>query len=64
MCGRPFARQIPLDEIFVVPVRLDECELPRRIQIELQYTDLFPDWGRGVVRLVTMMRRELDRRRG
>lgn len=51
------ARRIPLDEIFVVPVRLDNCRVPRSIQRELQYIDLFPDWDRGVRRLVAMMRR-------
>ena len=28
------ARQIPLDEIFVVPLRLDDCRVPRTIQRE------------------------------
>jgi hypothetical protein len=51
------ARRIPLDEIFVVPVRLDACRVPRSIQRELQYVDLFPDWNRGIQRLVRMMRR-------
>ncbi len=51
------ARRIPLDEIFVVPVRLDACRVPRSIQRELEYVDLFPDWERGVRRLVAMMRR-------
>lgn len=57
------ARQVPLDEIYIVPVRLDECELPRTIQHELQYMDLFPDWDAGMERLLTMLRREVDRRR-
>jgi hypothetical protein len=56
------ARQIPLDEIFIVPVRLDDCEVPRTIRHQLQYIDLFPDRRRGVDRLVTTMRRDLDRR--
>lgn len=51
------ARRIPLDEIFVVPVRLDACRVPRSIQRELQYVDLFPDWERGAARLVGTMRR-------
>ena len=51
------ARRVPLDDIFVVPVRLDACRVPRSIQRELQYIDLFPDWERGVRRLVAMMRR-------
>src|SRR5262249_4079278 len=57
------ARQVPLDEIFIVPVRLDECSLPRTIRHELQYTDVFPDWNAGINRLVSMMRRELENRR-
>jgi len=57
------ARQVPLDEIYIVPVRLDECQVPRTIQHELQYIDLFPDWDGGMERLLTMLRREVERRR-
>lgn len=53
------ARRVPLDEIFVVPVRLNDCLVPRSIQNELQYLDLFPDWQRGVRRLIGMLRREV-----
>ena len=56
------ARQIPLDEIFIVPVRLTPCRVPRSIQRELQYVDLFPDWIDGLARLVTTLRREVARR--
>ena len=52
------ARRVPLDDIFIVPVRLDDCRVPRSIQAEFQYIDLFPDWSRGVWRLLRMMRRE------
>ena len=58
------ARRVPLDEIFVVPLRLDGCRVPRSIQREFQYIDLFPDWARGIRRLATMMRREVARRSG
>ena len=54
------ARQMPLDDIFIVPVRLDDCELPRSISSELQYIDLFRDRGPGLERLLSMMRRPLD----
>ena len=57
------ARQMPLDEIYIVPVRLNECSVPRSIQHELQYIDLFPDWDAGMERLLTMLRREVERRR-
>jgi hypothetical protein len=55
-------RRIPLDDIFLIPVRLDECTVPPRIQRELQYINLFPEWDRGFRRLVTAMRRQLRHR--
>lgn len=57
------ARRVPLDDIFIVPVRLDACRVPRSIQRELQYTDLFPDRTAGLRRLTTHLHRELRRRR-
>jgi hypothetical protein len=41
------ARQVPLDQIFIVPVRLDGCRVPRAIQRDYQYVDLYPDWSGG-----------------
>ncbi len=38
------ARRVPLDEAFLIPVRLDECAVPGKIRREIQYIDLFPDW--------------------
>jgi hypothetical protein len=46
------ANRMPLDEVFVVPVRLDDCQIPGRIQREIQYTDLFPNWDAGFERIV------------
>jgi hypothetical protein len=56
------ARRLPLDEIFLVPVRLDICRVPRSIQREWQYVDLFPDWPSGLDRLVSMIRQEVRRK--
>lgn len=50
------ARRLPLDDVFVVPVRLDACRVPRSIQRELEYVDLFPEWETGIQRLIAMMR--------
>ena len=55
--GMDCERRMPLDEIYLAPVRFDDCRMPRSIQRHLQYTDLFPDWQRGFRRLVHMMRR-------
>jgi len=57
------ARRIPLDDIFIIPVRLDECRVPRSIQRELHYIDLFPNWPRGIRRLTGILRREAEGRR-
>ena len=57
------ARQLPLDQIFVVPVRVNGCRVPRSIQKDIQYVDLFPDWDHGIERVVSMMQREMRRRR-
>ncbi len=37
------ASKVPLDEIFFIPLRLDNCIVPRSITAEVQYVDLFPD---------------------
>jgi TIR domain len=58
------ARRAPLEEIFMVPVRLDDCRVPRVIQREMQYVDLFPDWESGVARLVSTLLDEWRRRCG
>lgn len=57
------ARRVPLEDIFVVPVRLNECRVPGRIQREYQYMDLFADWEHGVGKLVQTLKEEWVRRR-
>ena len=42
------ARLLPLEATFLVPVRLEACEVPRRIAEQVQYVDLFPDWAAGI----------------
>lgn len=55
------ARQVPLDSVFMVPVRFEPCLLPRRISDSVQYVDLFPDWERGVKRVVSAIRKAVRR---
>jgi hypothetical protein len=50
------ARRIPLEEIFIVPIRLNPCRVPRAIQREIQYIDFFPDWRDGLHRLTNLLR--------
>ena len=46
---------VPLDEIFLMPIRLSECTLPVQIARKTQYIDLFPDWELGLKALTMMM---------
>ena len=50
------AAKVPLDEIFLIPLRLDECMVPNRISKQIQYLDLFPDWEAGVSRLMAVIK--------
>ncbi len=49
------ANRVPLDEVFLIPVRLDDCRVPMRIQREMQYVDLFPDWNTGFDRILRIV---------
>jgi hypothetical protein len=49
------ARKVPLDDVFLIPVRLDECRVPARIQRETQYVDLYPDWEAGLARVLAII---------
>jgi len=46
------ATRLPIDDVFLIPVRLDDCRVPARIQRETQYVDLFPSFAVGVERVV------------
>ena len=56
------ASRIPLDEIFLVPVRLDACDVPAAIRRVVQYVDLFPDFETGFDRMLGVMRAQWQRR--
>jgi hypothetical protein len=51
------ARRLPLEAVFVVPVRFEPCIVPASIADQVHYVDLFPDWERGVSRVVKTIRR-------
>ena len=52
------AKKMPLDDVFLVPLRLNECPMPARIQRETQYLDMFPDWNTGLARLHAIIHRK------
>jgi hypothetical protein len=56
-CALDCARRRPLDQAFLIPVRLEECAVPRRIASQVHYVDLFPDWHKGVRRIARSIRK-------
>ncbi len=56
------ARRIPLDDVFFIPVRLEDCSVPSRIRREIQYVDLFPDWEKGFRRVLSVMEEQRRKR--
>jgi hypothetical protein len=52
---------VPLDEVFLIPVRLDNCPVPARIQRETQYVDLFPDWQTGFGNVLRIIERQIQK---
>jgi hypothetical protein len=57
------ANRIPLDEIFLVPIRMDECTVPDQIAHRIQCVDLFPDWDLGLATVVRTIHREVAARK-
>lgn len=40
--------KFPESQIYIIPARLDDCEIPYEKLEDIQYVDLFPDWNKGV----------------
>ncbi len=45
-------QDIPPGDIFVIPVRLDECDIKYNELAKFQRQDLFPEWYEGLVRII------------
>lgn len=57
------ARRLPIDSIFVIPARLDDCVIPREIEAHLHRVDLFSDWRSGLEQVRRTIAQEMTRRR-
>lgn len=51
-----WAERMPLEETFVIPVRLEDCTVPDQIAGQIHYVDLFPDWSAGVAEVIASLR--------
>lgn len=45
----------PPDHIYLIPARLDDCQMPREELKEINWIDLFPDWDGGIKKLCTTL---------
>jgi hypothetical protein len=52
------ADRMPLDEVFVLPVRVSECRIPARIGWHMQHVDLFPYRDEGIRTLIEAIQAE------
>ncbi len=44
--------QFPESEIYLIPARLDNCNIPFEKLVDIQYVDLFPDWNKGITQIL------------
>ncbi len=58
------SRDVPLDDVYIVPVRLEDCDLPAQVFDQLHRVDLFPDWETGVRRLIASLKKTYHRQTG
>lgn len=57
------AARMPLDDIFLIPVRLDECTPPERVSRHVHHVDLFGNWASGIAQLRRTIDQEFARKR-
>ena len=55
--------EIPPDDIFVIPVRLDECEIPYYELKKYHYQDFFPNWYDGLEKIVAAIKLEIQKKK-
>jgi hypothetical protein len=47
--------QFPESQIYIIPARLDNCQIPYDKLKDIQYVDLFPDWSNGITKILSAM---------
>lgn len=55
--------KFPESQIYIIPARLDTCEIPYEKLEEIQYVDLFPDWNNGVSQMLVSMDIEIENKK-
>lgn len=55
--------EFPESEIFLIPIRLDNCNMPIAALSEIQYIDFFPAWDKGMDRVLRVLDSKLAKNR-
>ncbi|MBN2054752.1 toll/interleukin-1 receptor domain-containing protein, partial [bacterium] len=56
--------EYPEDRIFLIPIRLAACTPSHPKLLDLNYTDFFPDWENGYIKVKNSMKPDCDDPRG
>jgi hypothetical protein len=48
--------ELPEGSAYLIPVRLDDCRAPYASLDDIQHEDFFPDWGRGLARVLEVIK--------
>jgi tetratricopeptide (TPR) repeat protein len=51
----------PESAVYIIPVRLDDCQLAYEKLENIEYADMFPDWKRGLEKILQTMEVESQR---
>ena len=54
--------ELPPGHIFVIPIRLDECEIPYEELKKFHYQDFFPDWYEGLKKILIPIESKINER--
>jgi len=45
--------EYPQSQVYIIPVRLDNCQVSDSRLKQIQYVDLFPDWEKGFRKILS-----------
>ena len=57
--GLETLEEIPEDQVFVIPVKIDNCQIPFEKLSKIHYQDMFPDWNKGVEKIIKVIKNNL-----
>ena len=56
-----YAKRFPPDDVFIIPVKLDECEIPYEDLRKIHHVEMFPDWRNSFNRILQTIKESESR---